>query len=71
MSKYIHVRMCESVDADEQIRQLRDEDCCPRREEHRVIYPTQSGMIPNYTGHLPGNYYRVFQKNGYPVLFLG
>jgi len=37
------------------MRQLTDEDCCPRQEQHQIIYPTHSGMIPNYTGHLPGN----------------
>jgi len=56
INEWMYAWMYASVGADGQTRQLRDEDCCPRREEHRIIYPTQTGMIPNYTGHLPGNY---------------
>lgn len=52
------VCLCVSVDSDGTTRQLKYEDCCPRQqlEQHQVVYPTQSGMIPNYAGHLPGNY---------------
>jgi len=35
---------------------MTDADCCPRPTEQQVVYPTHSGMIPNYTGHLPGKY---------------
>ena len=48
--------LCDSVGSDGKLRQLTSEDCCPRREEHQVIYQKYTGMIPNYTGHLPGRH---------------
>ena len=57
IAQCIYVCLCESVDTDGKTRELTYEDCCPRQrlEQHQVVYPTQSGMIPNYAGHLPGN----------------
>ena len=50
-------RVCvSSVGLDGKPRYMMDADCCPRPTEQQVVYPTHSGMIPNYTGHLPGKY---------------